>query len=90
MRKFEERAYRLLEAFYELSEASPNVMVFSSKAAREADIPYVMEEYGPLATYLQRFGLIREIDGAVGLHVFRITPVGIRAVEQDRVQAARV
>jgi hypothetical protein len=84
--KFEERAYRLLEVFYELSGANPMVMVFSDKAAREAGIPYVMEEYAPLATYLKRFGLIKEVDSATGLHVFRITPAGIRAVEQDRVR----
>jgi hypothetical protein len=73
----------LLEAIYDLAQGSPDRLVASEEAAERAGIPHTFEDFNPVASYLRDSGLIEE-PGTVGLDVFRITPAGIRAVEQNR------
>jgi hypothetical protein len=84
-KRHDERTKReaLLEAIYVLAQGRPDKLVASEQAAERADIPHTIEDFNPVARHLRVSGLIEE-PGTVGLDVFRITPAGIRAVEQDR------
>jgi hypothetical protein len=84
-KRHDERAKReaLLEAIYALAQGRPDKLVASEQAAERADIPHTIEDFNPVARHLKDSGLIEE-PGTVGLDVFRITPAGMRAVEQDR------
>ena len=73
----------LLEAVYDLARGSPDKLVASEKAAERAGIPHTIQDFNPVARHLRDSGLIEE-PGTAGLDVFRITPAGIRAVEQHR------
>jgi len=84
-KRHDERAKReaLLEAIYALAQGRPDKLVASEQAAERAGIPHTIEDFNPVARHLKDSGLIEE-PGTVGLDVFRITPAGMRAVEQDR------
>jgi hypothetical protein len=84
-KRHDEKAKReaLLEAIYALAQGRPDKLVASEQAAERADIPHTIEDFNPVARHLKDSGLIEE-PGTVGLDVFRITPAGMRAVEQDR------
>ncbi len=79
---FETRTWRLLEAFYELSNGNPGQMVGGDNAAEQTNIPYTIEHFDPVARHLRDAGLIRE--QGVGLYAFNITPAGIRVVNEGR------
>jgi hypothetical protein len=79
---FEARTWRLLEAFYELSNGNPGEMVRSDEAAERANIPHTTEDFNPVAMHLRDSGLVRE--QGKGLLVFTITPAGVHAVNENR------
>jgi hypothetical protein len=80
---FDEKAHKLLEAFYDLADGDPAAFLASQDAADKAGIPHTAQDFNPLAIHLRDTGLIQE-PGTVGLGLFRITPAGIREVERHR------
>jgi hypothetical protein len=79
---FDARAWRLLEAIYDLAGGNPGKMVSGKEAAERANVPHTTEDYDPVATHLRDSGLIRLQD--VHLEVINITPAGVSAVKRER------
>lgn len=77
----EQQAQHLLTAIYDLAEGNPRQWVAGSEAAERAGIPFTMQDYDPLFRYLRQTGLITT-DNLVHNEVCRLTPKGIRMVEQ--------
>lgn len=82
MQDFDTRAYRLLEAVYDLSGGNPVQPVGGDKAAEKAGIPFTTEGYDPLVHHLTKNELV-DFMGTVGTNLLRITPEGIRFIEQN-------
>jgi hypothetical protein len=77
----EKHTYQLLRAIYDLAEGNPGQWVAGADAAERADIPVTTRDYDLLFRYLRQSGLITT-DNLVHNEVCRLTPKGIRVVEQ--------
>jgi hypothetical protein len=77
----EEQAAQLLKAIYDLAEGNPRQWVAVAEAAERADIPSTAKDYFPSFQYLKQSGLITT-DNLVFDEVCKLTPKGIRAMEQ--------
>jgi hypothetical protein len=78
---FDYKAFRLLRAFYDLAEGNPEPTVRGIDAAHKAGIDYSSQEYTPLVRHLKDMGWVDSM-GIVGNGVLRITPAGVREVEE--------
>lgn len=74
-------AQLLLRVIYDLAEGDPGKWVAGAEAAERANIPFTTQDYDPLFGYLKQSGLIT-IDNLVHNEVCKLTPKGIREVEQ--------
>jgi hypothetical protein len=79
---FDARAWRLLEAIYDLAGGNPGTMVSGQEAAERANIPHTTEDYDPVARHLRDYQLI--IVQGTYLEVITITPAGVSAVKGER------
>jgi hypothetical protein len=77
----EEQAAQLFRAIYDLAEGNPRQWVAVAEAAERADIPFTAKDYFPSFQYLKQSGLITT-DNLVYNEVCKLTPKGIRAMEQ--------
>jgi hypothetical protein len=77
----EKHTYQLLRAIYDLAEGNPGQWVAGADAAERADIPVTTRDYDLLFRYLRQSGLITT-DNLVHNEICRLTPKGIRVVEQ--------
>jgi hypothetical protein len=77
----EEQAAQLIKAIYDLAEGSQERWVAVAEAAERADIPFTAKDYFPSFQFLKQSGLITT-DNLVYNEVCRLTPKGIRVMEQ--------
>jgi hypothetical protein len=77
----EEQAAQLFRAIYDLAEGNPSQWIAVAEAAERADIAFTAKDYYPSFQYLKQSGLITT-DNLVFNEVCRLTPKGIRAMEQ--------
>jgi hypothetical protein len=77
----EEQAAKLLRAIYELAEGNAGQWVAVAEAAERAGIHFTATDYYPSFQYLKQSGLITT-DNLVYNEVCKLTPKGIRAMEQ--------
>src|ERR671916_515727 len=77
----EEQAAQLLRAIYDLAEGNYGQWVAVAEAAERADIPFTATDYYPSFQFLKQSGLITT-DNLVYNEVCRLTPKGIRVMEQ--------
>jgi hypothetical protein len=77
----EQQAQQLLKAIYDLAEGSPGQWVAVAEAAERADMPFTAKDYYPSFQYLKQSGLVTT-DNLVHNEVCRLTPKGIRKIEQ--------
>ena len=77
------KAYRLLEAVYDLASGDPQTAVLSTRVSARTGIPNNYRAFSSPSRYLKELGLIRTTGitstGLVGM--FLITPTAIRLVE---------
>jgi hypothetical protein len=78
---FESRAWKFLHELYSLAHGNPKSVVVGREAAKRASIPYTTKDYHLIVGRLMDSGLIEEW-GTIGLEVFRITPLGVRVVNE--------
>ena len=75
------RAWRLLEAIYDLAGGNPGKLVSAKEAAQRANIPHTNEEYDPVARYLRDSGQITvQGDYPEGIN---ITPAGVSTMKRE-------
>jgi hypothetical protein len=79
--RMEEQAAKLLRSIYDLGEGNPGQWVAVAEAAERADIAFTATDYYPSFQYLKQSGLITT-DNLVYNEVCKLTPKGIRAMEQ--------
>jgi hypothetical protein len=80
---FEEKAYTLLEAIYDLAGGDPTTYVDISEAAERAGLANTAGNINPVCRFLKNDeGYIDRI--FAGWDVITITPTGIKAVRQQR------
>jgi hypothetical protein len=77
----EEQAAQLIKAIYDLAEGSQERWVAVAEAAERADVPFTAKDYFPSFQFLKQSGLITT-DNLVYNEVCRLTPKGIRVMEQ--------
>ncbi len=77
----EEQAAQLIRAIYDLAEGSQERWVAVAEAAERADVPFTAKDYFPSFQFLKQSGLITT-DNLVYNEVCRLTPKGIRVMEQ--------
>ena len=78
---FESRAWKFLHELYFLAHGNPKSVVVGREVAKKAGIPYTTKDYHLIARRLMDSGLIEEC-GTIGLEIFRITPLGVRVVNE--------
>ncbi len=78
---FESRAWKFLHELYSLAHGNPKSVVVGREAAKRVGIPYTTKDYHLIASRLMDSGLIEEC-GTIGLEIFRITPLGVRVVNE--------
>ena len=78
---FESRAWRFLHELYSLAHGNPKSVVVGREAAKRAGLLYTAKDYYLIARRLMDSGLIEEY-GTIGLQIFRITPLGVRVVNE--------
>jgi hypothetical protein len=78
---FESRAWKFLHELYSLAHGNPKSVVVGREAAKRASIPHTTKDYHLIARRLMDSGLIEEC-GTIGLQIFRITPRGVRVVNE--------
>ena len=78
---FESRAWNFLHELYSLAHGNPKSVVVGREAAKRASIPYTTKDYHLITRRLMDSGLIEEC-GTIGLEIFRITPLGVRVVNE--------
>jgi uncharacterized protein YqfA (UPF0365 family) len=78
---FDVRAWRLLEATYDLAGGNPAKLVSAKEAAERANIPHTTEDYDPVARYLQDSGQIT-VQGEY-LEAINITPAGVSTMKRE-------
>ena len=78
---FESIAWKFLHELYSLAHGNPKSVVVGREAAKRAGIPYNTKDYHLLVGRLRDSGLIEEC-GTIGLQIFRITPLGVRVVNE--------
>jgi hypothetical protein len=79
---FDYKAFRLLKAIYDLAGGSPGVPVGGADAAQKAGIDYSWEEYNPLVAHLEAREWVDSMGIVGGGVMLRITPEGVREVEE--------
>jgi predicted negative regulator of RcsB-dependent stress response len=77
----ERQAQQLLRAIYDLAEGNPGQWVAVAEAVESADLPFTAKDYYAASQYLKQSKLITT-DNLVHDEVCRLTPKGIREVEQ--------
>jgi hypothetical protein len=77
----EEQAAQLIKAIYDLAEGSQERWVAVAEAAERADVSFTAKDYFPSFQFLKQSGLITT-DNLVYNEVCRLTPKGIRVMEQ--------
>ncbi len=78
---FDVRAWRLLEAIYDLAGGDPGKVVSAKEAAERANIPHTTEDYDPVARYLRDSGQIT-VQGEY-LEAMNITPAGVSTMKRE-------
>jgi hypothetical protein len=74
-------AWKFLHELYSLAHGNPKSVVVGREAAKRAGIPYTTKDYQLIVGRLRDSGLIEEC-GTIGLQIFRITPLGVRVVNE--------
>jgi DNA-binding XRE family transcriptional regulator len=78
---FDARAWRLLQAIYDLAGGNPGKLVSAKKAAERANIPHTTEDYDPVARHLRDSGQIT-VQGEYP-EAINITPAGVSTVGRE-------
>ena len=79
---FDARAWRLLEAIYELAGGNSGTLVRGKEAAERANIPHTTEDYAPVARHLRDSGQIT-VQGEYP-EAINIAPAGVSTVRRER------